>query len=77
MPPASRILVMVLVALAGVLAGFLSYRNARAPASIVALAPPAARAVPAQRSRIVYAEGEDERVLRARFADRFRTRYRT
>ena len=47
MPPASRILVMVLVALAGVLAGFLSYRNARAPASIVALAPPAARAVPA------------------------------
>jgi thiol-disulfide isomerase/thioredoxin len=41
MPPASRILVMVLVALAGVLAGFLSYRSARAPASIVALAPPA------------------------------------
>jgi thiol-disulfide isomerase/thioredoxin len=44
MSPASRILVMVLVALAGVLAGFLSYRSARAPASIVALAPSAAPA---------------------------------
>jgi len=47
MPPASRILVMVLVALAGVLAGFLSYRSARAPASIVALAAPAAPGAPA------------------------------
>lgn len=35
---------MVLVALAGVLAGFLSYRSARAPASMVALAPPATSA---------------------------------
>jgi thiol-disulfide isomerase/thioredoxin len=41
MPPASRTLVMVLVALAGVLAGFLSYRSARSPASITAVGPPA------------------------------------
>jgi thiol-disulfide isomerase/thioredoxin len=47
MPPASRTLVMVLVALAGVLAGFLSYRTARAPASIIAVAPPATGANPA------------------------------
>ena len=47
MPPASRTLVMVLVALAGVLAGFVSYRAARAPASISAVAPPAIAAQPA------------------------------
>jgi thiol-disulfide isomerase/thioredoxin len=46
MPPASRTLVMVLVALAGVLAGFLSYRAATPPASTIAVAPPATSAAP-------------------------------
>jgi thiol-disulfide isomerase/thioredoxin len=59
MPPASRILVMVLVALAGVLAGFLSYRSARAPASIVALAPPATPATPANAGSASGVEGTD------------------
>ncbi|HEX2789722.1 MAG TPA: TlpA disulfide reductase family protein [Steroidobacteraceae bacterium] len=39
MPPASRTLVIVLVTVAGVLAGFLSYRGARPPASIIPAAP--------------------------------------
>jgi thiol-disulfide isomerase/thioredoxin len=39
MPPASRTLVIVLVAVAGVLAGFLSYRTARPPEPIIAVAP--------------------------------------
>jgi thiol-disulfide isomerase/thioredoxin len=47
MPPASRTLVIVLVALAGVLAGFLSYRAATPPASIIAVAPPATGGNPA------------------------------
>jgi thiol-disulfide isomerase/thioredoxin len=46
MPPASRTLVIVLVAVAGVLAGFLSYRSAQAPVSISAVAPPASAAHP-------------------------------
>ena len=48
MPPASRTLVIVLVAVAGVLAGFLSYRGAQSPASISAVAPPASAAHPAE-----------------------------
>jgi thiol-disulfide isomerase/thioredoxin len=47
MPPASRTLVIVLVAVAGVLAGFLSYRSAQAPVSISAVAAPASPAHPA------------------------------
>ena len=47
MPPASRTLVIVLVAVAGVLAGFLSYRSAQPPVSISAVAPPAGAAHPA------------------------------
>jgi thiol-disulfide isomerase/thioredoxin len=47
MPPASRTLVIVLVALAGILAGFLSYRTARPPASIIAVAPPETAGQPA------------------------------
>jgi thiol-disulfide isomerase/thioredoxin len=44
MPPASRTLVIVLVILGGLLAGFLSYRGSRPPASIVPAAPLAAGA---------------------------------
>jgi thiol-disulfide isomerase/thioredoxin len=44
MPPASRTLVIVLVAAAGVLAGFLSYRSAQPPVSISAVAPAASAA---------------------------------
>jgi thiol-disulfide isomerase/thioredoxin len=47
MPPASRTLVIVLVAVAGVLAGFLSYRSAQPPVSISAVAAPASPAHPA------------------------------
>jgi thiol-disulfide isomerase/thioredoxin len=47
MPPASRTLVIVLVVVAGVLAGFLSYRTARPPGAIIAVAPPAMTGNPA------------------------------
>jgi thiol-disulfide isomerase/thioredoxin len=47
MPPASRTLVIVLVAVAGVLAGFLSYRSTQPPVSISAVAAPASPAHPA------------------------------
>ena len=47
MPPASRTLVIALVAVAGVLAGFLSYRSAQPPVSISAIAPRASAAHPA------------------------------
>ena len=79
MPPASRILVMVLVALAGVLAGFLSYRTARAPAAIVALA---AAAAPRAGDRGSASAGGCRTAAGRRQPgpprpDRFRTRYRT
>ena len=50
MPPASRTLVIVLVVVAGVLAGFLSYRTARPPGATIAAVPPASNGNPAAKA---------------------------
>jgi hypothetical protein len=77
MPPASRILVMVLVALAGVLAGFLSYRARTASLDHRPRTARHLRQRPGSRDSAAGMEGDTPSAPGAGRPGRFRTRYRT